>query len=155
MGVKGYEVMNHDPLRNSVSTFSDSLFMNTARLRVLMAVAVPGLVLGAEAGGCVTPIPRPYAIDGCSWSASSPSLGSGFIHLAERDDSVVIMRIDGVNVELQLVEARGKLDKARYVATWVCHENNEFREVTRCPVRFEVSNGQRSQVIEATGDVGC
>jgi hypothetical protein len=146
--------------------------MNTARLRVLMVVAVPALALGAEAGGLVTPIPKPYAIEGCAWSASSQSLGSGFIYLAELDDSVAIMRIDGVDVELQLVEAHGRLDKvsdvlekkyrsgshqvkARYVATWVCPENNESCEVTKYTVRFEVSKGQRTQVIEATGDVGC
>ena len=99
-------------------------------------------------------------------------MGEGFIYLAELDDSRSMMRIDGTNVELRLVEKKGTLDKvggvlektyrsgsiqvkARYVATRVCPENDAGCEVTKYSVSFEVSKGARTQVVKATGDVGC
>lgn len=120
----------------------------------------------------VTPLSNQNAIDGCSWSASSPSLGAGYIFLAEIGDEPTLMRIDGSDLRIRLVSESGKLRRvgdaldrtyrsgdvevtARFKAIWVCPENDESCEVTKYRVTFHVTKGARSQTVEATGDVGC
>jgi hypothetical protein len=114
------------------------------------------------------------AIEGCSWSASSPDVGEGFVFLAERDESVIIMNIGGVDVRLSLDSSSdaGSLSRvgdrltkvytaastrveARFTATWICPPDQEGCEVTRFIVTFHVRRGNEAQTVEAVGAVGC
>jgi hypothetical protein len=145
-----------------------------------MRSAIPTLTLilasltvtGAEVAPLVAPLKNQDAIDGCSWSASSDSLGKGYIFLSEFDDSKTLMNIAGSDIELKLVRENGQLKKlgdvldrtfqagdvtvkAHYVVTWACPKGDESCEVTRFSITFEVSKGGKTQTVKATGDVGC
>lgn len=126
----------------------------------------------AESTHLVAPLKNQGAIDGCSWSASSLSLGSGDIFISEYDDSRSLMNIDGSDVELVMATSQGKLEeigdilertyraegvsvKARYRATSVCADDDEHCEITEYNAIFDVSKGSKRQVVQATGDVGC
>jgi hypothetical protein len=114
------------------------------------------------------------AIDGCSWSASAPSIGEGFIFLAEYDQSQVLMSIAGSDVTLKRdpALARGKLAKvgsqlsevyispgirveALFEVTSACRASDAECEDTRFRVTFKVRRGADSQTVRGTGDVGC
>lgn len=114
------------------------------------------------------------AIDGCSWSATSTSLGKALIFLAEYDESVVIMNIGGNDVHLQLdpQASAGALEtvgshltrayvapgirvEAAYTATWICPAKDDSCEVTKFKVIYKVTVGGATQVVEGRGDVGC
>lgn len=116
----------------------------------------------------------PGLIDGCSWSASSAEIGSGFVFLAEYDESVVVMNIDGTDVRLTLDASSGsgypsrvgdRVTKlytaasirveATYTTTWVCPPNTESCEVTKFDVTFVVKRGNQTETVKATGAVGC
>lgn len=118
------------------------------------------------------PLADQGAIEGCSWSASSPSVGSGFVFLGEVDDSRSLMNIDGSDTELTLVyehgsfarvgdvlerkfEGGGSVVIARYRVTYVCPEAETSCEVTRFAADFEVLKGSERETLSATGDVGC
>jgi hypothetical protein len=113
------------------------------------------------------------AVQGCSWAASSADVGSGFVFLAERDDSLIVMNIDGMDVRLALDPRSGtgllsrvgdRLTKvytagsvrvhATYTATWTC-PNVEGCEVTRFDVTFVVERGSETETVEGIGEVGC
>jgi hypothetical protein len=117
-------------------------------------------------------LPPADIVDGCGWNASAD--GKAFFSAA-LDQSAVRMRIGGKTVNLQpddSVEAEGSLDAvgnqwrqvfrqgdmevhAEFTVTWVCPPNDESCEVTRYNVRFTVTDGSWTEVIDATGDVGC
>ena len=114
------------------------------------------------------------AVWGCSWSASSPDVGQGFILLAERDESLLLMNIGGTDVRLALdagsdtgspSRVGDRLTKtysapsirveATYTATWMCPPGAEGCEVTRFDVTFVVTKGDRTETVQGTGEVGC
>jgi S-formylglutathione hydrolase FrmB len=120
----------------------------------------------------VSPLANQAAIRGCAWTASAPALGPGYVFLAERDDSEILMNVDGVDVQFELTGANGSLvqvgdvmDKwyratgvdvlARYAATQVCPADAEGCENTRFGATFIVRQGARIQTVSATGEVGC
>jgi len=114
-----------------------------------------------------------HIIRGCSWSASAPSLGRGLIFLAERDESKIIMNIDGTDVQLTVLKKSGKLQaigdvvertygapgievKARYKVTSDCSgSSSEACEVTGFKATFKVSKNGQTQTIQASGESGC
>ena len=121
----------------------------------------------------LAPLKNQSAIDGCSWSASSRSIGQGYVYLAEYDQSKILMNIDGADTDLQLVSSRGTLERlgsvatdvyrskagavvyATYRTTWRCPAENDSCEVTRFNVTYEVTTGSRRQTIHGPGAVGC
>jgi hypothetical protein len=138
---------------------------------VLALACCAAIAAGAD---LVSPLKDQDAIRGCAWSASSPQVGTGFMFLAELDESKVLMRIDGKDTVLTASEPRpvGALAKvgdtrirtykagdisvtATYTATWVCPAGDEGCEVTKYDVTFTVTRGGRAQEIRASGDVGC
>lgn len=150
------------------------MLVSVARMKsIAFAVALATAPVASGANDLlVTPLSDQNAVDGCSWSASSPSLGAGYIYLAEIGDEQTLMRIDGSDLQLHLVSESGKLKTvgdalertyrsgdvevtARFKAIWVCPENDESCEVTKYRVTFHVTKGARSQTVDATGDVGC
>lgn len=112
-------------------------------------------------------------IRGCSWQATASSLKDGVIFLAERDESKIIMNIDGADVQLQVAEKSGRLKargdvlertyvapgikvKARYKVTSDCSgSTNEACEVIGFTATFNVSKSGQSQTIQAAGESGC
>jgi hypothetical protein len=113
-------------------------------------------------------------VEGCSWTASSEGVGPGFILLAERDESLVVMNIDGSDVRLTLGDGSGRgypsrvgdrvtkvytapgiRVEAAYTATWTCPPAAEGCEVTRFDVTFVVKRGDRTETVPATAEVGC
>jgi hypothetical protein len=148
-----------------------SISINSMRVVALVALATAHAASFAD-DRLVAPLSDQNAIDGCSWSASAPSTGDGYVFLAEIGDEPTLMHIDGHDLRLELVNQSGRLKKvgdalertyrsgdvqvrARFKATWVCPVGDESCEVTKYLVTFQVSKGARSQTIEATGDVGC
>lgn len=136
-----------------------------------VALAAAPVTSGAD-GLLVAPLSDQDAVDGCSWSASSTSVGVGYIFLAEYGDEPTFMHIDGKDLQLKLVSESGKLKKvgdtlertyrsgdvevtAHFKAIWVCPEDQTSCEVTKYRVTFHVTKGAMSQTVEATGDVGC
>ncbi len=121
----------------------------------------------------LAPLHNQSAIDGCSWSASSRSVGKGYIFLAEYDQSKILMNIGGVDTDLRLISSRGNLSRlggvatdvyrsqsgtvvyATYRTTWRCPVGRESCEVTRFDATYEVTTGSRRQVVHGTGAVGC
>lgn len=112
-------------------------------------------------------------VRGCSWTATAPSLGNGVIFLAERDESKIIMNIDGADVQLEVLKKSGKLQvegdvlertygapgievKARYKVTYDCSASaSESCEVTEFTATFQVRKDGRTQTIQAAGSSGC
>jgi hypothetical protein len=148
--------------------------MRSRKILLVLALAVSSVALPAAAAAAhlVAPLKDQQVIDGCSWSASAPTIGAGFVFLAELDESRIVMNIDGWDIELKLVAAQGKLEKvgdvlertfiagdatvkARYTVTWVCPEDSESCEVTKFAAKFTVTKGSQSEIVNATGPVGC
>lgn len=111
-------------------------------------------------------------VPGCAWLATAPSLGEGYMFMAEYDDSAAWMNIAGDDVLLELVEERGALKSvgdvmeriyraagvevlARYQVTWVCPEDSENCEVTRFGATYEVTTADHIQIVAASGAMGC
>lgn len=111
-------------------------------------------------------------VPGCAWLASAPSLGDGYMFMAEYDDSAAWMNIEGEDTVLEFVEERGTLQSvgdvmertykaagvdvlARYEVTWVCPADTESCEVTRFGATFEVTTADRIQIVAASGATGC
>jgi hypothetical protein len=142
------------------------------RIRFALIIGFPVACLAAQSG-LIAQINDQNVIRGCSWSASAPSLGRELIFLAERDESKVIMNIDGTDVQLAVLKKSGKLQaigdvlertygapgievKARYKVTSDCSGNaSEACEVTGFTVTFEVTKNGRSQTVQAAGESGC
>jgi hypothetical protein len=123
----------------------------------------------------VGPLRDQRVVEGCSWSASSADVGPGFMFLAEYDQSLIVMNIDGTDVRLTLdprsapgypsrvgdrvtkVYTAGSIRvEATYETTWVCPPNAEGGcEVTRFDVTFVVKRDGRTETVHAIGDVGC
>lgn len=148
--------------------------MRNRKILLLVALAVSSFALASAAGAAhlVAPLEDQQTIDGCSWSASAATIESGFIFLAEYDESRIVMNIGGSDIELKLAEAQGQLNKvgdvlermftaddvtvrARYTVTWVCPEDSESCEVTKFAATFMVTKGSQSETVNATGHVGC
>lgn len=146
--------------------------MRAARLAALLILALPCGPAVSATRQLVAPLDDQTAIDGCSWKASSPGLGSGSIFLAEPDDSLVLMNIDGSDVELRPAGEHGSLSRvgdvlvktfsapgvrvtARFEAVWICPPHDEVCEVTRYEVEFHVAKGEQIQQVKATGSFGC
>jgi len=103
----------------------------------------------------------------------APSIGGGYIFLAEWDESKILMNIDGQDVSLQVIgdadkrpsrsssmiktyRAPGIDVRATYTVTWDCSQSDsESCEVTKFNATYEVRKDDRSQTIQATGTVGC
>lgn len=145
--------------------------VNTIGSIVLSILVIAPLASVAD-DQLIGPLSDQNAVDGCSWFASSPSIGAGYIFLADIGDEPTLMHIDGKDLPLRLVRQSGALKKvgdtlertyrsgdvqvaARFKAIWVCPKDDESCEVTRFRVTFQVSKGARSQAVEATGEVGC
>src|SRR4051812_29960875 len=79
--------------------------------RIAAVACLVGSAIAAEAPRLIAPLKNQQAIDGCSWSAFAPTIGHGFIFLAEYDESRIVMYIGGSDVELKAVEGRGELKK--------------------------------------------
>lgn len=128
----------------------------------------------ARAQNLVGTLQDQRAIEGCAWSASSSEVGAGLILLAEYDESVVVMNVEGADVRLSLdpgsqtghpagvgervtkvYTAPSIRVEATYTATWVCPPNQEGCEVTRFDVTFVVRRGDQVETIRGAGDVGC
>ena len=139
---------------------------------IVLAVLAVAPVASVADDSLIGPLTDQNAVDGCSWSASSPSVGNGYIFLAEFNDEPTLMHIDGKDRALDIVRQSGTLTEvgdtlerayqsadvrvsARFTVTWVCPKDDESCEVTRYRATFEVSKSERSQTVEATGDVGC
>lgn len=141
---------------------------------VLVPVVVCSLAVAAdESATLVAPLQNQSAIRGCSWTASAPVLGEGFVFLAEYDDSEILMNIDGSDVALELIDETGSLKlgevlhrnyrgpgiavSASYTSTWNCSmvPESESCEVTKFSATFEVKKNERTQIVQATGEVGC
>ncbi|HLI17409.1 MAG TPA: hypothetical protein VKV22_03955 [Rhodanobacteraceae bacterium] len=144
-------------------------------MKYLLAI---GLVLLIEAVGAsahlpaiVAPLQNQNAIPGASWSATAPSLGPGFVFLAEAGNSVNLMNIGGRDVHLLLKSSTGSLTKvgdvmrrtfvargitviATFKANWVCPKDDDSCEVTRFSATFDVTKGKRHQKVVGFGDVG-
>jgi hypothetical protein len=122
----------------------------------------------------VRPLQDQSVVLGCAWSASSEDIGPGLILVAEYDESLIVMNIDGTDVRLDLDPSSGAgfpsrigdrvtkvytADSLRveavYTTTWVCPPNQESCEVTRFDVTFVVKQGNQTETVKATGDVGC
>jgi S-formylglutathione hydrolase FrmB len=119
----------------------------------------------------VAPLADQDAIRGCSWNASAPGVGEGFMFLAEYDDSEILMNLDGTDLNLELAADEGGMGLgeqrvrryqapdvdviARYTITGVCPAGSEACEVTHYRATFEVRKDSRVQFVEATGSVGC
>ena len=139
---------------------------------VFVLLGVTSLVWSATPNHLVVPLKDQHAIDGCAWSASAPTVGSGFVFLGEIDDSRSLMNIGGSDVDLALTsehgtlkkvgdvlertfKAQGVLVRAKYRVTWICPKGDDSCEVTRFNVSFNVSKGSKQQTVRATGEVGC
>ncbi len=141
------------------------------RLPLIFLFVSAGVLAGQAA--LVGQIKQQNVIRGCALTASSTVVGGGLILLAERDESQVIMNIDGVDVQLKVVGKSGKLQvvgdvleriyrapgievKARYKVTADCSAStSESCEVTGFTVTFDVSKDGRMQAIQAVGESGC
>lgn len=139
---------------------------------VALASLSGALVLAAEPAWLVAPLDDQELIAGCSWAASATSLGEGYVFIADYDDSEIRMNIDGKDTALVAVDqykplrsvgevttrhyrADGIDVQARYEATWVCPAGSEGCEVTEFDATYEVRKGGRTQLVEASGAVGC
>ena len=149
--------------------------MNLARkLALASALALVASVgmRAAEPAWLVAPLNDQQAIAGCSWLASAPSLGDGYVFMADYDDAKILMNIDGADTSLVAVNEGGRLRgvgdvvqrtyradgievQARYEATWVCPAGAEGCEVTEFDATYEVRKGARTQLVEASGAAGC
>lgn len=126
----------------------------------------------AEQPPLLAPLVNQDRVPGCAWLASAPSLGEGYMFMAEYDDSAAWMNIEGDDIVLELGEERGVLKSvgdvmertyrapgvdvhARYEVTWVCPADTESCEVTRFGATFEVSTGDHIQIVAASGAMGC
>lgn len=95
-------------------------------------------------------LPHADIVDGCGWNASA---NGDAIFSAELDQSSVRMRINGKTVYLQSddsVDAGGSLDAV----------GDQWRQAFRqghvkINAEFTVTDGSRTEVVHATGDVGC
>jgi hypothetical protein len=139
----------------------------------LTLVSVPLVfAYAAEPAWLVAPLTDQQLIAGCSWTASAPTLGAGYIFMADYDDSKILMNIDGSDTSLVAVNeyipmrdvgdmvlrtyrADGIEVQARYQATWVCPAGAEGCEVTEFDATYEVRKGARTQLVEASGALGC
>ncbi len=116
----------------------------------------------------------PAVVRGCSWTASSTDIGSGLIFLAEYDESLIVMNINGTDIRLsrdpssaagrptsvgdrvvKVYTAESARVETTYTATWVCPPDTEGCEVTRFDVTFVVKRGDQIETVEAVGAVGC
>jgi hypothetical protein len=139
---------------------------------VLVLLSFTSLVRSATPDHLVAPLKDQHAIDGCAWSASAPTVGSGFVFLGEIDGSRSLMNIGGSDVDLAITSEHGALQKpgdvlertfkadgvlvnAKYRVTWTCPKDDDSCEVTRFTVSFKVAKGSKQQLVRATGDVGC
>jgi hypothetical protein len=153
--------------------------MNSRRLVTYSLVltcfaAWHGALHGAGPVTLVEPLTDQYAIEGCSWNAASPALGSGRIFLAELDESKVLMHIDGQDTVLttdkpnsdhalnkvgdtieRTYRSNAIVVTATYTATWVCQEDSESCEVTEYTVTYTVSKNGQQQIVQAQGSMGC
>ena len=151
----------------------------TVTLRRVASLLFVALVVTTGAGvhsqqRLVGTLQNQRVIQGCSWSASSPDVGPGFILRAEHDESIIFMNIDGTDVRLDLDPSSGAGFPARigervtkvytadsirveavYTTTWVCPPNQEGCEVTRFDVTFVVQRGNQTETVKGAGDVGC
>lgn len=126
----------------------------------------------AEQPPLLAPLENQDRVQGCAWLASAPSLGEGYMFMAEYDDSAAWMNIAGDDVVLELVEERGTLQSVgdvmertyrapgvdvlgRYEVTWVCPADTESCEVTRFGATFEVTTADHIQIVAASGAMGC
>ena len=149
-------------------------------MKILALTLVPMLLFSAVSSSrelrsarILSTLDNQSAIDGCSWSASSRSVGKGYVFLAEYDQSKILMNIDGADTDLRLVSSRGTLEKvgsvatdiyrsqagtvvyATYRTTWICPAGNDSCEVTRFDATYEVTTGNLRQTIHGAGAVGC
>jgi hypothetical protein len=149
--------------------------MNLARIKTLAPLLVLACAsFGAARSTLIAPLDNQRAIRGCSWNAVAPSIGPGYIFLAEWDESKVLMNIGGSDVELTITGdadkrpsrasptvkvyrgASGIEVRATYTVTWDCSQSdNESCEVTKYDVKFEVTKGDEAELVQATGEVGC
>jgi hypothetical protein len=145
----------------------------TTRSLVSILMLAASVGLAADSRGLISTLKNQGAIRGCQWNATAPSIGPGYIFLAEWDESKILMNIDGADVPLQVVgevdkrpikgtrmikayRAPGIEVKATYTVTWDCSQSdNESCEVTRYNATYEVSKGSQTQTVEASGEVGC
>ncbi len=146
----------------------------TSCVGLVAAALVLSATLPADAAGILGVLKNQHAIDGCSWSASAPSIGSGFIFLAEYDESRVLMNIGGADLTLRRDPSltRGKLATvgsqlsevyispgirvdAIFKVTSACRANDEECEDTKFRVTFNIKRGAETQTVQGTGDVGC
>jgi hypothetical protein len=116
----------------------------------------------------------PGVVRGCSWTATSADIGSGLIFLAEYDESLIVMNIDGRDIHLsrdpssgagrpsrigdrvvKLYTAESVRVETTYTTTWVCPPDTEGCEVTRFDVTFVVKRGDQIETVKAVGGVGC
>jgi hypothetical protein len=121
----------------------------------------------------IAPLEDQDAIRGCAWYSTAPSIGEGYIFLAEWDEPEALMNIDGVDVSLQVIgdvatrptrsgslvknyRAPGIDVQGTYTVTWDCSQSDsESCEVTKYRATYEVSKNGLSQTLQATGEVGC
>jgi hypothetical protein len=145
--------------------------LNKLSAFVMLAFALASTHAAAQAP-LLAPLQNQDRVPGCAWLASAPSLGEGYMFMAEYDDSAAWMNIDGDDAVLELVEARGSLHSvgdvmeriyraagvdvlARYTVTWVCPADTESCEVTRFGATFEVTTADHIQIVAASGAMGC
>ena len=149
--------------------------MKILALAILCLAPVAGESSELVNAKLLSPLKDDGGINGCSWSASAPNIGKGFIFLAEYDQSKVRMNLNGRDTELQMVSSHGYLKDLGSVmtavyrsesgavvygtfrTTWLCPKDgtDESCEVTKFNATFEATTGTRRQVVHAKGDVGC
>lgn len=145
--------------------------IDTLLASITLAICAAGIE-AAEQPPLLAQLQNQDRVQGCAWLASAPSLGEGYMFMAEYDDSAAWMNIAGDDVVLELVEERGKLQSVgdvmertyrapgvdvlgRYEVTWVCPADTESCEVTRFGATFEVTTADHIQIVAASGAMGC
>jgi len=153
---------------------ADSMKLNHVARIAFAALVLTRMVPVFSQERLIGALRNQHIIDGCAWSASSTDVGPGFILLAEYDESIVVMNIGGMDVQLALDpssetgapsrvgERRTKVYtaltvrvEATYTTTWVCPPGQEGCEVTKFDVTFRVRRGDQIETVEAVGEVGC
>lgn len=148
---------------------------------LVLSASLSPTALGALADNAATPtvalvgpLQNQRVVRGCSWSVSVPNNQGPFFLLAEIDESIAWMHIDGKDIELKVRNSgQGAMSKVgdsftrvyeskdvwvetTYTVTSVCPPNSEGGcEVTRFAVVLKVRKGAQVQTVPGEGEVGC